>query len=185
MDEIIPYNEIVDMLEHQFSEESEEERLWKFKCITAHEGTLKPTDDNCKGSSYNIMVEWEDGSCSAEPLHIIGADDPVSCAVYAKENNLLNTDGWKHFKQLANRKHKLECIVKKARLISVSHVIVYQFGVQVPRDIHEAHKLDANTNTTFWHDAIHLEISQLMDYDTFIGQRRQILNAFRLPKDPI
>lgn len=38
---------------------------------------------NYNGSSYNIMVEWEDGSTTFEPLSVIAADDPVTCAVYA------------------------------------------------------------------------------------------------------
>jgi hypothetical protein len=41
------------------------------------------------------MVEWENGEITAEPLSIIAADDPVSCAIYARDNNLLDVDGWK------------------------------------------------------------------------------------------
>ena len=37
----------------------------------------------------------------------LAADDPVSCAIYAKENNLLEQEGWKHFKRLAWRQKKL------------------------------------------------------------------------------
>jgi hypothetical protein len=42
-------------------------------------------------------VEWENGEVSCEPLHTIAADDPVTCAIYAKDNHgLLHTsDGWK------------------------------------------------------------------------------------------
>jgi hypothetical protein len=32
-----------------------------------------------------------------EPLKTIAADDPVTCAEYAKENILLDTEGWKKF----------------------------------------------------------------------------------------
>ena len=34
-----------------------------------------------------------------EPLSNIIADDPCSCAVYAKKFDLLNTPGWKQLKQ--------------------------------------------------------------------------------------
>jgi len=40
------------------------------------------------------MAEWENEEVTAEPLSIIAAGDPVTCAVYARENNLLELDGW-------------------------------------------------------------------------------------------
>jgi hypothetical protein len=41
------------------------------------------------------MVKWEDGSVTTEPLAIVASDDPVSCAIYAKKNDLLESPGWK------------------------------------------------------------------------------------------
>ena len=32
-------------------------------------------------------LKWETGEITFEPLSIIAADDPVTCAAYAKENN--------------------------------------------------------------------------------------------------
>ena len=46
-----------------------------------------------KGSKYNVQVEWETGEITFEPLSIIAADDPVTCAAYAKENDLLALEG--------------------------------------------------------------------------------------------
>ena len=43
------------------------------------------------------MSEWENGEVTYEPLNVIAADDPVTCAIYARENKLLNQDGWRHF----------------------------------------------------------------------------------------
>jgi hypothetical protein len=53
------------------------------------------------------MVERENGEITTEPLSIIAADDLVTFALYAKENNLLLQDGWKRFKRIANREGKL------------------------------------------------------------------------------
>ena len=41
------------------------------------------------------MVGWENGEITTEPLLIIAADDPISCAIHARDNNLLDVDGWK------------------------------------------------------------------------------------------
>ena len=38
---------------------------------------------------YNVMVEWEMGEITEEPLSIKAADDPVTCVAYAKKCNLL------------------------------------------------------------------------------------------------
>jgi hypothetical protein len=74
--------------------ESDTKQLFKFHHIAAHQGLL------CwKGSSYNVVVEWETGETTYEPLNTIAANDPVPCAEYAKENNLLDTDGWKQFRR--------------------------------------------------------------------------------------
>ena len=37
----------------------------------------------------------ETGEITLEPLSVIAADDPITCAAYAKEKNLYNLDGWK------------------------------------------------------------------------------------------
>ena len=34
---------------------------------------------------------------------IIAADDPVTCAAYAKENDLLGLEGWHRFRSLAKK----------------------------------------------------------------------------------
>jgi hypothetical protein len=59
---------------------------WKFKRIIAHD---------YKRSQCYVQIEWENGEITNEPLMIIAADDPVSCAIYARENNLLDKPGWK------------------------------------------------------------------------------------------
>ena len=35
---------------------------------------------------------------------MMAADDPVSCAIYAKEKGLLDRPGWKQFKKIAKRR---------------------------------------------------------------------------------
>ena len=43
------------------------------------------------------------GETTNDPLKIIAADDPVSCAIYAKENNMLDQPEWIRFKSLAKK----------------------------------------------------------------------------------
>ena len=86
---IVAYNEILDYI----TSSSEEETYWKFKRIVAHQGPLDPKHPDYMGSKYNVMVEWESGETTTEPLSTFAADAPVVCALYAKDNKLLNQEG--------------------------------------------------------------------------------------------
>ena len=50
---------------------------------------MKATDLDMKGSKYNVQVEWETGEITFELFSVIAADDPVTCAAYAKQHDLL------------------------------------------------------------------------------------------------
>ena len=101
-EEIMTYNDILGHINRQ-GETEDSPDLWKFKRISGHQGPLKSTDKDYNGSSFNVRVEWDNGEMTYEPLSIIAADDPVSCAVYTKENGLLETPGWRQFKTLARK----------------------------------------------------------------------------------
>jgi hypothetical protein len=73
--------------------ENDTEQKFNFRCITAHQGPLRTTDKDYKGSTYNVLVEWETGEFTYEPLDMIGHDDPVTCREYAERNGLLDTPG--------------------------------------------------------------------------------------------
>jgi hypothetical protein len=99
-EEILSYSELMDSLE---SVEDGEGNVWKFHQITGHQGPLTQNDKDYNGSLYNVMIEWENGEVTSEPLSIIAKDDPVTCAIYARENNLLELEGWRRFKDIARR----------------------------------------------------------------------------------
>ena len=65
------------------------------------------------------MVEWESGEVTYEPLTLISKDDPITCAVYAKKHDLLDTTGWKHLKRYAKTSKRLIRGVKQSRICQV------------------------------------------------------------------
>ena len=69
--------------------------LHTLKEIVGHQGPLKPSDPNYKGSSYNVRLRWEDRSETDEPLGIVGKDDALTRADHARKHGLLDTPGWK------------------------------------------------------------------------------------------
>ena len=65
------------------------------------------------------MVEWESGEVTYEPLTLISKDDPITCAVYAKKHDLLDTTGWKHLKRYTKTSKRLIRAVKQSRIRQV------------------------------------------------------------------
>ena len=96
VEELISYNQL---LEHM----GMDQELYRFRAIIGHQGPLLASDPDWKGSKYNAQVEWETGEITFEPVSIIAADDPVTCAAYAKENDLLALEGWHRFRSLAKQ----------------------------------------------------------------------------------
>ena len=70
-----------------------DQELYRFRAIIGHKGPLKATDPNWKGSKWNVQIEWETGVITFEPLSVIAADDPITCAAYAREKNLMDGKG--------------------------------------------------------------------------------------------
>ena len=103
-EDIVAYNQILDYIEARHMTEIDnlyEGETWRFKEIRGHQGPLTPKDKDYQGSRYNVMIAWEDGTESYIPLSWV--QDPVTCADYAQGNGLLNAEGWKRFRRLANR----------------------------------------------------------------------------------
>ena len=80
-----------------------------------------------------------------EPLSNIIADDPYSCAIYAKKFDLLNTQGWKQLKRHARTARRLNRTLKKSKYRQAQATKRYRHGWEVPRDYAHALQLDVQT----------------------------------------
>ena len=166
-EEIMSYNQLMDYIQKGTDAEEDPDSLFKFRDIVAHQGPLESTDPNHKGSKYNVMVEWESGEVTYEPLTLISKDDPITCAVYAKKHDLLDTTGWKHLKRYAKTSKRLIRAVKQSRFRQVRASVRYQHGFQVPKDYNDAMRLDKENGNTHWQDAMDLELTQIHEYKVF------------------
>ena len=166
-EEIMSYNQLMDYIQKGTDAEEDPDSLFKFRDIVAHQGPLESTDPNHKGSKYNVMVEWESGEVTYEPLTLISKDDPITCAVYAKKHDLLDTTGWKHLKRYAKTSKRLIRAVKQSRIRQVRAPVRYQHGSQVPKDYNDAMRLDKENGNTHWQDAMDLELTQIHEYKVF------------------
>ena len=166
-EEIMSYNQLMDYIQKGTDAEEDPDSLFKFRDILAHQGQLESTDPDHKGSKYNVMVEWESGEVTYDPLTLISKDDPITCAVYAKKHDLLDTTGWKHLKRYAKTSKRLIRAVKQSRIRQVRASARYQHGFQVPKDYNDAIRLDKENSNTHWQDAMDLELTQIHEYKVF------------------
>jgi hypothetical protein len=162
------YNELCDILEQQNeSEEAGLKDIHTYRGFVGHDGPLKPSSPKFNGSSWNLLVHWEDGTQTWEPLTILVKDDPVSVARYGRDNNLLEKPGWKRLKKIANRKKKFDRMIKQCKVAPSRNVPTYKFGVELPRNVHGLDNLDKRNGNTKWADACDKEIECLHGYKTF------------------
>ena len=166
-EEIMSYNQLMDYIQKGTDGEEDLDLLFKFKDILAHQGPLESTDPNHKGSKYNVIVEWEPGEVTYEPLTLISKEDPINCAVYAKKRDLLDTTGWNHPKRHAKISKRPIRAVKQSRIHQVRASARYQHGFQVPMDFNDAISLDKENSNTHWQDEMDLELTQIHEYKVF------------------
>jgi hypothetical protein len=149
--EIVGYNEVLHHLNKQLADEFEEddsEKRWKFRRIISHQGPLKPTYPRYMGSKWNVELEWENGEITFEPLNVIKRDDPITCAIYAREHKLLNEDGWRSLKQIARRQRRMLRQVHEIALRQVKRNLKVKYGYEVPRNNADAIDIDIRNKNT-------------------------------------
>ena len=164
LDDLISYNQLMEYLEDKTDTGPLEDGLYRFKCFKDHKGPYTSSDPEYNGSSYNLLIEWETGEQSWEPLSNIIASDPYTCAVYAKEHNLLNTPLLKRHARTARR---LIRTLKKSKYRQARASRKYKHGWEVPGDYAHALQLDIHNGNNKWKEAIDLEIEQIKEYQVF------------------
>ena len=142
LDDLISYNQLMKYQEDNTDTGQLANGFYKFNCIKDHRGPYTSPDPEYLGSSYNLLIEWETGEITWEPLSNIIASDPYTCATYAKRHNLLNTPGWKLLKRHARTARKLIRTLKKSKYRQAKASRKYKHGWEVPRDYAHALQLD-------------------------------------------
>jgi len=129
-EEVIDCMALCDKIEEMVADEeaNPDRPLHTFKEILGHQGPLKPSDPNCKGSSCNVRLRWEDRSEIDEPLGIVGKDDALACADCARKHGLLDTPGWKFLCKHGCQTRKLQRMLKQARATAAKNAPILSLG---------------------------------------------------------
>jgi hypothetical protein len=158
-EDIITYNKKLEYI----TKDDESNITWKFRRIISHEGLTQ-------GFQHELLIEWENREIAKEPLEVITADDPVTCAIYARENCLLDQPRWKHFRRIAKNEKKLTHMVNEAKLKPFNTTPKYKYGYEIPKTYEQAKQLDQRNGNTKWGDATALELGEIDEYTTFIDK---------------
>ncbi len=81
------------LLEKFNSSDEDGDQIFTFSGISGHQ--------KVKGNKFEVRVEWDGVGYKPtwEPLGNLKHADPITLAQYAKDNNLLDTPGWKWAKR--------------------------------------------------------------------------------------
>ena len=145
-EELLTHIQIMDFL----TRDAENLVLWKFQRIVLVQGPLKPGHKDHNGSSYNVMAKWSNSKITTIPLDVLAADNPITCAQYARDNGSLDTPVWKQFKGIAKCDNKCFHMAKQACLYSFCSAPKHKCGVEIPKDFKDAQRLDALNGKTNW-----------------------------------
>jgi len=164
-EEIVNYNDIINAINRKNSdnEADEGDRTWTFSNILNHR-------TNKENKTLEILIEWDNGEQTWEPLSMIAQDDPISCANYAKEHKLLNANGWKRFRRLAKTDKRYIRLCQRIRSINVANrkfTVKVKYGISIPRSSKEAIDFDKTAGNNLWTEAMKKELDKIRSYDTF------------------
>jgi len=149
-EEILTYNQLLDKIENQSDGYDDINYL---QSIIGHEGPFSSNDERYKGSKWNVKVIWDNGDDTYDPLGIIAETDPVTCALYSKENGLLHLPGWKRFSGIVKNQTRLTKISKQNNLHEFNHSPTYKYGIKVPSNHNNAMELDRLNGNNKWRDS--------------------------------
>jgi hypothetical protein len=106
---------------------------------------------------WRMCVQWKDGSTSWENLKDLKESYPLQIADYAVTNSIAEEPAFAWWVPYTLKK-KVQIIAKiKTRYLLKTH----KFGIELPKSVQDALSIDRKTNTTYWQDAIALEIKNV------------------------
>ena len=103
LDDIMSYNDILDYVERETN--NKDSNYQRFRKTISHSLLLGKKVKNRTG--IELQVVWETGATLTESFEALRKDIPVDLAIYAKENNLLELDGWNTLNESISKQIKV------------------------------------------------------------------------------
>jgi hypothetical protein len=106
---------------------------------------------------WKLFCQWKDNTTTWVPLVDLKDSNPIELAEYAIANRIDEEPAFRwRVKDVLRKRNHIIAKVKK-RYWRITH----KFGIRLPKTVEEAIRIDQETNTTFWTDAIKKEMEKV------------------------
>jgi hypothetical protein len=105
-----------------------------------------------------MLVEWKDGTSLWATFKDLKESNPVEVGKYAVANNLVSEPAFSWWVSFTIRKR--DWIIKKVN--SKYWQWTHKYGIQLPKSVPEAYRIDEATGTDFWTKAIAKEMKNVV-----------------------
>jgi hypothetical protein len=106
---------------------------------------------------WQLLCTWKDGSSDWIALKDLKDSNPIELAEYAVANKIQEEPAFKWWVAETLRRRNRIINKVKSRYWKTTH----KFGVRLPHSVEEALRIDEETGTTFWYDAIKKELTKI------------------------
>ena len=106
---------------------------------------------------WELLVAWRDGSESWIPLNEMKQSNPIEVAEFAVAQNIQDEPAFSWWVPYILRKRDNIVSAINVRVKKTNH----KYGIQIPRTIDEAYKIDKENNNNLWRAAIDREMENL------------------------
>eukprot|EP00804_Cyclotella_cryptica_P019304 CCRYP_006183-RA/>CCRYP_006183-RA protein AED:0.20 eAED:0.20 QI:0/0/0/1/0/0/5/0/657 len=110
--------------------------------------------------SWELCCEWKDVSTSWQKLSDLKESHPLQVAEFAVAAQIADEQAFNWWVSWV--------LKKRDRIISLVehrsahyHKHTHKYGIEIPKSVEEAYVIDKATGTTFWHDAIEKEMTNV------------------------
>jgi hypothetical protein len=117
---------------------------------------------------WQMLVEWKDGNSLWTTLKDLKESNPVEVAKYAVANNLVSEPSFSWWVPFTIRKRDRIIMKVKSKYWQRMH----KYGIQLPKSVPEAYRIDEATGTDFWTKAIAKEMKNVMPAFKFTDDDR-------------
>jgi hypothetical protein len=132
------------------------------KAVPKGQGTYVTTNGTTRNkfttAGWELQVEWKDGSSSWIPLKDLKDSNPIEVAEYAVANKIAEEPAFVWWVRQFLRKR--DRIIKKVKTRYWKRT--HKFGIELPKTVEEALRIDEETGTDYWRKAIEKEMRNVM-----------------------
>jgi hypothetical protein len=106
---------------------------------------------------WEFCVQWKDGTTTWQRLADMKESNPVEVAEYAVAKEIHNEPAFAWWVEWTLKRRDRIVASVNSRTLKRTH----KFGIAIPRNVEEAHRLDKENGNTFWAMAIHKEMTNV------------------------